>query len=76
MFVCFVNFCEIWIHIILLKFLVTLCHLSKVYDISGDLSTLKCVFSDKKLLMLKLYNISKFLPFYTFIENKANSAEV
>ena len=25
--------------------------------------------------MLKLYNISKFLPFYTFIENKAKSME-
>ena len=34
-------------------FLVTLCHLTKVYGIIGDLSTLKYIFSDKKLLIAK-----------------------
>ena len=34
-------------------FLVTLCHLSKVYDINSDLSILKSDFSDKKLLITK-----------------------
>ena len=33
--------------------LVTLCHLTKVYGIIGDLSTLKCDISDKKLLIEK-----------------------
>ncbi len=36
-------------------FLVTLCHLSKVYGIIGDLSILKSDFSDKKLLIAKIH---------------------
>ena len=44
-------------------FLVTLCYLSKEYGIKSNLSILKCGFSDKKLLIVKIL----FLCYHLFM---------